>query len=316
MAELAIFTGTATSELAGDIAKHLSVSLGEAIVSKFSDGETRVEIKENVRGRDVFVVQSTCPPTNDHLMELLIIVDALRRSSAGRITAVIPYYGYARQDRRPRSARVPITAKLAAEMIMAAGVDRIVTVDIHAEQIQGFFRIPMDNVYGTPILFEKFDRSKVNETIVVSPDVGGVARARAVAKNLGCDLAIIDKRRPNANEAQVMHVIGEVADRHCILVDDIVDTAGTLCKAADALKARGAKKISAYCVHPILSGKAVENICNSALEELVVTDSIPLHEQARNCERIKQITLAPMLAETIRRLRSEESLHEMFGDSI
>lgn len=313
MSDLALFSGNANVELAQSIAAHLEIPLGAVIVDQFSDGETHVELVDNVRGRDVFIIQSTCPPTNDHLMELLVMTDALRRSSAARITAVMPYFGYARQDRRIRSARVPITAKLVADMLMAAGLDRIITVDIHAEQIQGFFHIPMDNVYGSPVLMESM-RAQKQAMVVVSPDIGGVVRARAVAKQLGCDLAIIDKRRPAANEAQVMNVIGEVEGRHCIIIDDIIDTAGTLCKAAEALKGRGADKVSAYCVHPVLSGQAIERICDSSLAEVVVTDSIPLTEAAKACGRIKQVSLAPMLAETIKRVNTEESISAMFEE--
>ena len=309
-----LFSGNATRDLAKDIADNLGVPLGDATVDKFSDGETHVEINDNVRGRDVFILQSTCPPTNDHLMELMIMIDAMRRASAARITAVIPYYGYARQDRRIRSARVPITAKLVADMLMAAGVDRLITVDIHAEQIQGFFHIPVDNVYGSPVLFDYLEQQKFRDMVVVSPDIGGVVRARAFAKHLNCDLAIIDKRRPKANEAQVMNIIGEVTDRHCLIVDDIVDTAGTLCKAAAALKERGASKVSAYCIHPVLSGKAIDNINDSVLEELVVTDSVPLNGNAAKCKRIKQLSLATMLSETIRRVNSEESISVMFSE--
>lgn len=313
MSDLALFAGNATPKLAQAIAKKLKTPLGKASVDHFSDGETHVELIDNVRGRDVFIIQSTCPPTNDHLMELLVMTDALRRSSAARITAVIPYFGYARQDRRIRSARVPITAKLVADMLMTAGLDRVLTVDIHAEQIQGFFHIPVDNVYATPVLMDAM-RAQTDHLVVVSPDIGGVVRARAVAKQMNCDLAIIDKRRPKANEAQVMNIIGEVKDRHCLLVDDIVDTAGTLCKASEALKARGATKVSAYCIHPVLSGNAIHNITNSPLEELVVTDSIPLSEAALKCGRIKQISLAPMLSETIKRVNNEESISAMFRE--
>lgn len=312
--DLMLFSGNANHQLAEAIADKLGVPLGKAVVDHFSDGETRVEILENVRGRDVFIVQSTCPPANDNLMELLVLADALRRASAARITAVIPYFGYARQDRRVKSMRVPITAKLVADMLMTAGVDRVLTVDIHAEQIQGFFHIPVDNVYGTPVLMDHITSQGTDNLVVVSPDIGGVVRARAVAKLLGCDLAIIDKRRPKANEAQVMHIIGEVEGRRCILVDDIVDTAGTLCKAAAALKERGAQSVSAYCVHAVLSGNAIENIRHSELEALVVTDSIPLSDAAAKCDKIVQLSMAQMLSETIRRVNSEESISMLFSD--
>jgi ribose-phosphate pyrophosphokinase len=312
--DLMLFSGNANHQLAEAIADKLGVPLGKAVVDHFSDGETRVEILENVRGRDVFIVQSTCPPANDNLMELLVLADALRRASAARITAVIPYFGYARQDRRVKSMRVPITAKLVADMLMTAGVDRVLTVDIHAEQIQGFFHIPVDNVYGTPVLMDHITSQGTDNLVVVSPDIGGVVRARAVAKLLGCDLAIIDKRRPKANEAQVMHIIGEVEGRRCILVDDIVDTAGTLCKAAAALKERGAQSVSAYCVHAVLSGNAIDNIHNSELEALVVTDSIPLSDVAAKCDKIVQLSMAQMLSETIRRVNSEESISMLFSD--
>ena len=307
-----VFTGNANPELAKKIVGHLGRPLGDVSVSQFSDGEIAVELNENVRGRDVFVVQSTCAPTNDNLMELIVMVDALRRASAGRITAVVPYFGYARQDRRVRSARVPITAKVVADMMVGVGVDRVLTVDLHAEQIQGFFDVPVDNVYGSPVLLEDIEQQKFEDLIVVSPDIGGVVRARAVAKQLGIDLAIIDKRRPRANVAEVMHIIGEVENRTCLLVDDIIDTAGTLCSAAKALKAQGAKCVIAYCTHPVLSGKAIDNINNSELDELVVTDSIPLSEAAQNCTRIRSLTLSKMLAEAMRRLSNEESLSAMF----
>jgi ribose-phosphate pyrophosphokinase len=295
------------------MAEQINIPLGDADVGVFSDGEVAVDIQENVRGKDVFIVQSTCQPTNNNLMELLVMADALRRSSAGRITAVIPYFGYARQDRRVRSARVPITAKVVADMITAVGIDRVVTVDLHADQIQGFFDIPVDNVYGTPLFVADIERQKHDDLMVVSPDVGGVVRARALAKQLNdADLAIIDKRRPKANESQVMHIIGEVEGRTCVLVDDIVDTAGTLCKAAQALKDHGAAKVIAYCTHPVLSGPAIDNISNSAMDQLVVTDTIPLSEQGRQCDKIRVLRLAPMLAETIRRVNNEESLSAMF----
>jgi len=308
-----VFTGNANPELAKLIVERLDLPLGEAKVNQFSDGEIAIEINENVRGKDIFVIQSTCVPTNDNLMELLFMVDALRRSSAGRITAVVPYYGYARQDRRVRSARVPISAKVVADMLQTSGVDRVLTVDLHADQIQGFFNVPMDNIYGSPILLDDIEKQQYEDLIVVSPDVGGVVRARAIAKQLNdADLAIIDKRRPQANEAQVMHIIGDVQDRTCIIVDDMVDTAGTLCKAADALKQFGAKKVVAYCTHPVLSGRAIENIMNSELDELVVTDTIPLTDNAKGCGKIRQLTLAGLLAESIRRVNNEESISAMF----
>jgi ribose-phosphate pyrophosphokinase len=307
-----VFTGNANPDLAKKIVEHLGITLGDASVDQFSDGEIAVELNVNVRGRDVFVVQPTCAPTNDNLMELIVMVDALRRASAGRITAVVPYFGYARQDRRVRSARVPITAKVVADMMVGVGVDRVLTVDLHAEQIQGFFDVPVDNVYGSPVLLEDIEQQKFENLIVVSPDIGGVVRARAVAKQLGIDLAIIDKRRPRANVAEVMHIIGEIEGRTCLLVDDMVDTAGTLCSAAKALKEHGAKRVVAYATHPVLSGKAVENLNNSVLDELVVTDSIPLSEAILNCNKVRQLTLSKMLAEAMRRLSNEESLSAMF----
>ena len=314
MSDLMVFTGNANPELAKKIVENLGLSLGDVSVSQFSDGEINVELLTNVRGRDVFVVQPTCAPTNDNLMELIVMVDALRRASAGRITAVVPYFGYARQDRRVRSARVPITAKVVADMMVSVGVDRVLTVDLHAEQIQGFFDVPVDNVYGSPVLLEDIEEQDFPDLVTVSPDIGGVVRARAVAKQLGTDLAIIDKRRPRANVAEVMHIIGEIENRTCLLVDDIIDTAGTLCSAAKALKEHGAKRVIAYCTHPVLSGKAIENINNSVLDELVVTDSIPLSEAAKNCSRIRVLTLSKMLAEAMRRLSNEESLSAMFRD--
>ncbi|EAT12849.1 Phosphoribosylpyrophosphate synthetase [Oceanobacter sp. RED65] len=308
-----VFTGNANPELARLIVERLDLPLGDAVVGQFSDGEITVEINENVRGKDVFIIQPTCVPTNDNIMEVLLMADALRRSSAGRVTAVIPYYGYARQDRRVRSARVPISAKVVADMMQAAGVDRVLTVDLHADQIQGFFNIPMDNIYGSPILLDDIEKQNYDNLMVVSPDVGGVVRARAIAKQLDeADLAIIDKRRPQANEAQVMHIIGDVTDRTCVLVDDMVDTAGTLCKAADALKQFGAKKVVAYCTHPVLSGAAIENIRGSQLDELVVTDTIPLTKDAKACKQIRQLTLSGLLAESIRRVNNEESISAMF----
>ncbi len=310
-----VFAGNANPQLAQSIVDHLRLPLGKAVVGRFSDGEVMVEIMENVRGKDVFIVQPTCEPTNDNLMELLVMVDAIRRSSAGRITTVIPYFGYARQDRRPRSARVPITAKVVADMIGKVGADRVLTVDLHADQIQGFFDIPVDNVYASPILLGDIWRQKYPNLMVVSPDVGGVVRARAVAKRLDdADLAIIDKRRPKANVAQVMHIIGEVEGRDCVLVDDLVDTAGTLCKAAGALKAHGAARVVAYCTHPVLSGPAIKNIENSELDELVVTDTIPLRAEAQKCSRIRQLSIAEMLAETMRRISEEESVSSLFMD--
>ncbi len=313
MSNMMLVAGNAVPDLALSISKILNIPLADATVSQFSDGECAVEIHNNVRGRDVFIIQSTCPPVNDNLMELAVIADALGRASAGRITAVVPYYGYARQDRRTRSSRVPITARLVAD-ILAIGIDRLVTVDIHAEQIQGFFHIPVDNVYGTPILFDHLRRQNIKDPVVVSPDIGGVVRARAMAKKLGCDLAIIEKRRPSPNEAQVMRVIGEVAGRHCIMVDDIIDTAGTLCKAANALVERGASKVSAYVIHPVLSGDAIHNIETSVIDEIVVTDSVPLSPEAKKCKKIHQLSLASMLAETIRRIHSEESISSMFTE--
>ena len=296
-------------------ASYLDIALGKAAVGQFSDGESMVEIQENVRGRDVFVVQPTCEPTNDNLMELLVMVDALRWSSVRRVTAVIPYFGYARQDRRPRSARVPITARLAAKMIGTAGADRVLTMDLHADQIQGFFDIPVDNVYASPILLGDVWRQKYPDLMVVSPDVGGVVRARALAKRLDdADLAIIDKRRPKSNIAQVMNIIGDVEDRSCVLVDDLVDTAGTLCKAAAALKEHGAAKVVAYCTHAVLSGPAVTNIESSLLDELVVTNTIPLREDAAACSKIRQLSIAGLLAESIRRINNEESVSSLFVD--
>ncbi|RMG36831.1 MAG: ribose-phosphate diphosphokinase [Gammaproteobacteria bacterium] len=310
-----VFSGNAHPQLSADIADYLSIPLGKAVVGQFSDGEVMVEIEENVRGRDVFVVQPTSEPTNDNLMELLVMIDALRWASAGRITAVVPYFGYARQDRRPRSARVPITARLVAKMIGTAGADRVLTMDLHADQIQGFFDIPVDNVYSSPILLGDIWRQHYPDLIVVSPDVGGVVRARALAKRLDdADLAIIDKRRPKANVAQVMNIIGDVEGRTCILVDDLVDTAGTLCKAAGALKEAGAAKVVAYCTHAVLSGPAVENIKASELDELVVSNTIPLRPEAQACEKIRQLSIAGLLAETIRRISNEESVSSLFVD--
>ncbi|GAB1264007.1 ribose-phosphate pyrophosphokinase [Aurantivibrio infirmus] len=313
MSDLMVFTGNANPQLAEKVAAKMGIPLGDATVSKFSDGEVYVELNENVRGRDVFVLQPTCAPTNTNIIELMVMVDALRRASAGRITAVVPYFGYARQDRRVRSARVAISAKVIADMMVSVGIDRVLTVDLHAEQIQGFFDVPVDNVYGSPILLADIEAQKFDKPIVVSPDIGGVVRARAVAKQLEIDLAIIDKRRPAANVAEVMNLIGEVEGRTCILVDDMVDTAGTLCNAAGALKERGAKAVVAYCTHPVLSGNALANIEKSQLDELVVTDSIPLSDQALACKRIRQLTLSVMLAEAMRRISNEESLSAMFN---
>jgi len=312
---LMVFSGNANPELTGAIARYLGVPLGRASIAKFSDGEVTVELNENVRGKDVFIIQPTCAPTNDNLMELLLMADALHRASANRITAVIPYYGYARQDRRVRSARVAISAKVVADMIGAVGVNRVLTVDLHAEQIQGFFSIPVDNVYGSPVLTDDIERQNYSNLLVVSPDVGGVVRARAVAKQLNVDLAIIDKRRPTANEAQIMHIIGDVEGRCCLIVDDMVDTAGTLCKAAEALKDHGAEKVVAYATHPVLSGPAIENIEGSALDSLVVTDTIPLNDEAKQCSHIRQLSMAKLLAESIRRVSNEESISAMFDNT-
>ena len=310
-----VFAGNANPQLAHKIAARLTLPMGKAQVNRFSDGEVAIELMENVRGRDVFIVQSTCPPTNDNLMELLVMSDALRRASAGRITAVVPYFGYARQDRRQRAARVPITAKLVANLMVSAGVNRVLTVDLHADQIQGFFDIPVDNVYASPVLLGDVWKQKFDDLIVVSPDVGGVVRARALAKRLDdADLAIIDKRRPRPNEAQVMNIIGEVQGKTCVIVDDLVDTAGTLCIAAKALKDQGAAKVLAYITHPVLSGKAVSNIENSVLDELVVTDTIPLRGGAETCKRIRQLSIAELLAETMRRVSDEESVSSLYVD--
>lgn len=310
-----VFAGNAHPQLARDIVEKLNIPLGKALVGSFSDGEIQVEIQENVRGRDVFVIQPTGRPTNDNIMELMIMIDALRRASAYRITAVIPYFGYSRQDRRVRSMRVPISAKVVANMISNIGADRMLTVDLHADQIQGFFDVPVDNVYASPVLLGDIYKQKYSDLMVVSPDVGGVVRARAVAKQLDdADLAIIDKRRPQANEAQVMHIIGEVQGRTCIIVDDLVDTAGTLCKAAQALKEHGAKSVIAYATHPVLSGNALENIEASVLDELVVTDTVPLEEKIQACTRIRQLTVSGLLAETIRRISFDESVSTLFMD--
>ncbi len=312
---LALFTGNANPALAHDIARHLQQPVGRASVGRFSDGEVNIEIMENVRGRDVFIVQPTSPPANDHLMELLVMVDACRRASAARITAVVPYFGYARQDRRPRATRSAITAKLVADMISNSGVDRLLTLDLHSDQIQGFFAIPVDNVYGSPVLLGEVWRQRYPKLIVVSPDVGGVVRARAIAKRLDdADLAIIDKRRPRPNESKIMNIIGEVDGKTCVIIDDMVDTAGTLCVAAKALKDEGALKVVAYITHAVLSGGAVERIANSSLDELVVTDTVPLSEAARECPRIRQLSVASLLAETIRRIRDEESVSSLYID--
>ena len=310
-----IFTGNANPDMAADIATNLGIRLGSAAVGRFSDGEVTVEINQNVRARDVFVVQSTCAPTNENLMELLIMVDALKRASAERITAVIPYFGYARQDRRPRSTRVPITAKVVANMLQTAGVSRLLTMDLHADQIQGFFDIPVDNIYASPVLLSDLQLKNYDDLIVVSPDVGGVVRARAIAKQLDCDLAIIDKRRPRANVSEVMHVIGEIENRNCVIMDDMIDTAGTLLKAAEVLKQRGAKKVYAYCTHPIFSGPAIERIeRGDALDEVVVTDTIPLSREAAASPKIRQLSVAPLIAETILRISKGESVMSLFSD--
>ncbi|MGE0114394.1 MAG: ribose-phosphate diphosphokinase [Steroidobacteraceae bacterium] len=312
---MAVFTGNANPTLAAEIARHLNLPLGRAAVGRFSDGEITVELMDNVRGRDVFIVQSTCTPTNDHLMELLIMVDACRRASAGRITAVMPYFGYSRQDRRPRAQRSAITAKLVANMIMRAGVERLLTVDLHADQIQGFFDIPVDNVYSSPVLLGDVWKRKYDNLVVVSPDVGGVVRARALAKRLDdAELAIIDKRRPRANVSEVMNIIGEVKGKSCVLIDDLVDTAGTLCHAATALKQEGAQRVVAYITHPVLSGPAIERIGKSDLDELIVTDTIPLRQAGKDCPKIRQLSVAGLLAETMRRIRDEESVSSLYVD--
>jgi len=310
-----IFTGNANSGLASRIARHLNLPLSKMQVGRFSDGEIATEIMENVRGRDVYIVQSTCPPVNDNLMELLVMADALRRASVDRITAVIPYFGYARQDRRPRAARVPITARLVAGMISTAGIDRVLTVDLHADQIQGFFSIPLDNVYASPVLLGDLWKHKDDNMIAVSPDVGGVVRARALAKRMDdLDLAIIDKRRPQPNQAEIMNIIGEVEGKTCVLIDDMIDTAGTLCLAAVALKGKGARRVVAYITHPVLSGPAVERIGSSELDELVVTDTIPLSEAAAACDKIRQLGVAELLAETMRRIALDESVSSLYLD--
>ena len=309
---LMVFAGSATPKLAADVVRHLNIHLGKAKVGRFSDGEVMVEILENVRGKDVFVLQSICSPPNDNLMELLVMVDALKRASAARITATIPYMGYARQDRRPSSARVPITAKVVANMLASVGVHRVLTMDLHSEQIQGFFDIPVDNIYSGPILLSDVWKNDYQNLVVVSPDVGGVVRARALAKRLDADLAIIDKRRPRPNVATVMNIIGEIEGRTCVIVDDMVDTANTLCEGARALKERGAQKVIAYCAHPVLSGKAVERISTSALDELVVTDTIPLSPEGEKCSRIRMVTIAGLLAETMLRISNEDSVSSLF----
>ena len=309
---LMVFTGTANPELAQNVVKHLDISLGRADVNRFSDGEVAIELLENVRGRDVFVLQSTCQPTNDNLMEVLTMVDALKRASAGRITAAIPYFGYARQDRRPRSARVPISAKLVANMLTSAGVDRLLTVDLHADQIQGFFDIPVDNVYATPVLLREIEAQRYEDLMVVSPDIGGVVRARAMAKALTCELAIIDKRRPKANVAEVMNIIGEIEGKTCLIVDDMIDTANTLCKAAQALKDQGAARVVAYATHPVLSGQAADRIGSSVLDEVVVTDTIPLRADAAAQKKIRVVSIAGLIAETLRRINNEESVSYLF----
>ncbi len=311
---LMVFTGNSHPKLAEDVVRYLNISMGRATVGRFSDGEVNVEIMENVRGKDVFVLQSTCSPTNDSLMEIMLMVDALRRASAGRITAAIPYLGYARQDRRVRSARVPITARVVADMLTVVGVNRVLTMDLHSDQIQGFFDIPVDNIYSTPILMGDIWKQNYNDLMVVSPDVGGVVRARAVAKRLECELAIIDKRRPRPNVAKVMNIIGDVQGRTCLIMDDMVDTANTLCEAAKALKEQGAKRVVAYCTHAVLSGSAVERVSNSALDELVVTDTIPLRDDAKASPRIRQLSVANLMAETIRRISDEDSVSSLFSE--
>ena len=312
MDRLMVFAGNANPHLAQDVVRHLNIKLGRAVVGKFSDGEVMVEVMENVRGKDVFVLQSTCQPTNDNLMELMVMVDALKRSSAARVSAAIPYFGYARQDRRPRSARVAISAKVVANMLTSAGVSRVLTMDLHADQIQGFFDMPVDNIYAAPVLLGDVWKKGYDNLIVVSPDVGGVVRARALAKRLESDLAIIDKRRPRANVSEVMNVIGEVKGRTCVIMDDMVDTAGTLCKAAEVLKAEGALKVVAYCTHAVLSGNAVARIAESAIDELVVTDTIPLRDDARACGKIRSLSVAGLLAETILRIFTEDSVSSLF----
>jgi ribose-phosphate pyrophosphokinase len=309
-----LFTGNANRALAQDIATHLSIGLGKAKVARFSDGEVDVEIEQNVRARDIFVVQPTCRPTNENLMELCIMVDALKRASARRVTAVIPYFGYARQDRRPRSTRVPISARVVANLLEAVGVERLLTMDLHADQIQGFFNIPVDNIYASPVLLSDLQSKRYDDLVVVSPDVGGVVRARALAKQAGCELAIIDKRRPKANVSEVMHVIGEIEGRNCVIMDDMIDTAGTLVKAAEVLKERGAKKVFAYCTHAVFSGPAIERIQSSKLDEVVVTDTIPLDDHGRQCKKVRQLSVAFLFAETIRRISDGESVTSLFAE--
>jgi len=309
-----LFSGNANPALAQDIATHLSIGLGKAKVGRFSDGEVDVEIEQNVRARDIFVLQPTCSPTNENLMELCIMVDALKRASARRVTAVIPYFGYARQDRRPRSTRVPISAKVVANMLEAVGVERLLTMDLHADQIQGFFNIPVDNIYASPVLLSDLQSKRYDDLVVVSPDVGGVVRARALAKQANCDLAIIDKRRPKANVSEVMHVIGEIEGRNCVIMDDMIDTAGTLVKAADVLKERGAKKVFAYCTHAVFSGPAIERIQSSKLDEVVVTDTIPLADEGKKCGKVRQLSVAFLFAETIRRISDGESVTSLFAE--
>jgi ribose-phosphate pyrophosphokinase len=309
-----LFTGNANRSLAQEMATALGVEVGKAMVGRFSDGEVTVEIQQNVRARDVFVVQSTCAPTNENLMELLIMVDALKRASARRITAVMPYFGYARQDRRPRSTRVPISAKVVANLLETVGVERVLTMDLHADQIQGFFDIPVDNIYASPVLLSDLKTKSYQDLVVISPDVGGVVRARALAKQLGCDLAIIDKRRPTANVSEVMHVIGEIEGRNCVIMDDMIDTAGTLVKAAEVLKERGAKNVYAYCTHAVFSGPAIERIAKSQLDEVVITNTIPLNDQAKACKKIRQLSVAFLFAETIRRITDGESVTSLFAE--
>ena len=313
---LMVFTGSSNPALAQKVVVHLDINLGRAAVGRFSDGEVSIELLENVRGRDVFILQSTCMPTNDHLMEILTMADALKRASAARITAAIPYFGYARQDRRPRSARVPISAKLVANMLATAGIDRVLTVDLHADQIQGFFDIPVDNIYATPVLLQDVRDFRYEDLMVVSPDVGGVVRARVIAKSLHSDLAIIDKRRPKANTTEVMNIIGDVEGRTCLIIDDMIDTGNTLIKAAEALRERGATKILAYATHAVFSGEAVERIAQSQIDEIVITDTIPLSEKAQSCSRIRQISVAALVAETLRRINNEESVSNLFGGKL
>ncbi len=309
-----LFTGNANPELAGEIASQLGIELGKAKVARFSDGEVDVEIHQNVRARDIFVIQPTCAPTNEHLMELCIMVDALKRASARRVTAVIPYFGYARQDRRPRSTRVPISAKVVANMLEAVGVERLLTMDLHADQIQGFFNIPVDNIYASPVLLSDLQSKRYEDLVVISPDVGGVVRARALAKQLGCELAIIDKRRPRANVSEVMHVIGDIDSRNCVIMDDMIDTAGTLVKAAEVLKERGAKNVYAYCTHAVFSGPAIERIDASMLDEVVITNTVPLRAAGRSCRKVRQLSVAFLFAETIRRISDGESVTSLFAE--